>query len=383
MSRTLWNASRKAKSQFERLGTRMSLTTNPDITDALAKIGRLEPIRHQLVEALRNAEHLLARPGFEVREHITGPIVDALFRQSKVLRKQLRNGLMFEFVYRSKIARDFVMSADAAPDHVWEPQTTKLLLHLCGGTKQVAIGGAYFGDQAVLVAHEMRESGGHCHCFEPNLEQARMLSRNLEINGLKNAVINCLGLWSEDDARLRLVGHDSHAHPVLIRGDDDEAATDAFPTLTLDTYGRKIGISHFDLIMLDIEGGEFAALQGAKGYLEQPRGQAPNVIFEIHRHYVDWSDGLDKTEPLQLLQDLGYTVFAVRDYQSNVPMADRPIELIPAAETYLEGPPHGFNMLAIKDANLIHNELFRIRRGVSPKLLFHRDPAFHQPIADT
>ncbi len=358
------------------------MSTDTDLTQILAQIGMNEALRDQLMQTLRQAEGQFARPGYEVREHLTGPIVDALYADSGVLRKRLRNGLVFEFVYRSKIARDFVMSAEPEPDHVWEPQTTKLLLHLCRGAKQVAIGGAYFGDQAVVLAQEMHKSGGCCHCFEPNTEQARMLSRNLAINGLENAVVNQLGLWSEDDARLQLVGHDSHAHPELVTGDDNEAPTGTFPTLTLDTYGRENEIDHFDLIMLDIEGGELPALKGARQYLGQPTGRAPSVVFEIHRHYVDWTDGLDKTEPVQLLQDLGYAVYAVRDYQSNVPMAGRPIELIPPTEIYLDGPPHGFNMLALKNTALLENDLFRIRHDVSPKLLFHRDPALHQPIDD-
>ncbi len=354
-----------------------------ELARILASIGRDEVLRDQLVAALRKAEGRFARPGYEVREHLTGPIVDALYAQSPVLRKTLRNGLVFEFVYRSKIARDFVMSPEPEPDHVWEPQTTKLLLHLCRGAKQVVIGGAYFGDQAVLLAHEMRDAGGTCHCFEPNTEQAGMLARNLEINGLTNAVVKRFGLWSEDGRRLRLVGHDSHAHPEIVKSEAQQGSTDSFPTLSLDTYGRENGIDRFDLIMLDIEGGELPALMGARRYLGQASDRAPNVVFEMHRHYVDWSHGLDQTEPLRFLQDLGYEVFAVRDYQSNVPMAGRPIELIPSAETYLEGPPHGFNMLAVKDAALIRNELFRIRHGVSPKLLFHRDPALHQPMTDT
>jgi hypothetical protein len=133
--------------------------------------------------------------------------------------------------------------------------------------------------------------------------------------------------------------------------------------------------------MLDIEGAELAALKGARAYLGQPPGVAPAVIFEVHRHYVDWSNGLGNTEITRFLKDFGYALFAVRDYQSNVPMADQPIELIRPEHTYLDGPPHGFNMLAVKDEAVLDARQFRFCTGVSPKLLAHRDPQLHQPLA--
>jgi hypothetical protein len=63
-------------------------------------------------------------------------------------------------------------------------------------------------------------------------------------------------------------------------------------------------------------------------------------------------------------------------------MHDKPIELIPAHTAYLEGPPHGFNMLAVKnpDSLIADDKMFKVVPGVSPKLLRHRDPKIHAPI---
>ena len=63
-------------------------------------------------------------------------------------------------------------------------------------------------------------------------------------------------------------------------------------------------------------------------------------------------------------------------------MANGRIELIAPEHTYLDGPPHGFNMLAVKDRALLENDLFVFRHHVSPKLLMHKDPALHHPIDD-
>ena len=74
-----------------------------------------------------------------------------------------------------------------------------------------------------------------------------------------------------------------------------------------------------------------------------------------------------------------YILYAIRDYQSNVNLKGYPIELIPIDFVYLKGPKHGFNILAIKDENILNDKQFRIRKNVSPKLLKHRDPKIHSP----
>ena len=72
------------------------------------------------------------------------------------------------------------------------------------------VGGAYFGDQAIPLANALR-GPGLCHAFEPDADQARMLARNAERNGLGNVRVSCLGLWDDDSVRLRLTGEDALA----------------------------------------------------------------------------------------------------------------------------------------------------------------------------
>jgi hypothetical protein len=79
------------------------------------------------------------------------------------------------------------------------------------------------------------------------------------------------------------------------------------------------------------------------------------------------------------LDDLGYSAYAVRDFQSNYDLGGRPIELVPPHTAHLDGPPHGFNLLATKDPALIETGPFVLSPGVSPKLLLHGDPVLHHP----
>lgn len=335
--------------------------------EALKSVGADAETRARIIAALQQFESHPERRFTTVRDDITGPIVDALHASLDVVRKELSNGLVFEFPYRSKIARDFVMSMPGTPDHVWEPQTTKLLLHLSKDAEHVVIGGAYFGDQAIPVAHALR-GRGVCHAFEPNREMAAMLERNAALNALDNVRVHPLALWSEDGVFLQFVGDDAYASTV--------AADSGVPTTTIDAYARANGIDRVGLIMLDLEGGELHVLRGAE---EQLSRHAPHVVFEVHRSYVDWSQGLHNTDIARFLLSFGYTLFAIRDFQSNYDLSGRPVELVPVETAYLEGPPHGLNLLAIRDTSLLDGEQFAIVPNVSSKLLLHRDPKLHHP----
>ena len=95
---------------------------------------------------------------------------------------------------------------------------------------------------------------------------------------------------------------------------------------------------------------------------------------------MDWTPGLEKTPIVEMLTSVGYVVYAIRDFQNNYPMGDRPIEIIPADRVYVEGPPHGFNMLATRDRDLVDRLGLRVVNDVSPKLLVEKNPALHHPV---
>jgi FkbM family methyltransferase len=341
---------------------------------ALATIGTDDDLRAQVIALCHSIERAPQWRGTKVRDELTGPILDALHEHTGRLRKTLSNGLLFDFFYRSRIARDFVMSIPDQPDHVWEPQTTRLLVHLSGGAEHVIVGGAYFGDHAIPVAHRMRPHGGIVHAFEPDEGPAEMLEHNAQINGLTNVRVVRAALWREPSARLTLQGDDAlkTAEPAP----DGDTNIDA---MTIDQYLAAENIDRVQWIIVDVEGGELDALRGAEGQLSLPAGRAPHVVFEVHSGRDDWSKGLQNTEVHRYVASFGYTIYALRDIQSNADLRGRPIELVPPETAYLAGPPHGFNMFAVKDPSILENELFRIVPDVSPKLLRHRDPALHAP----
>ena len=348
--------------------------------EALGQAGLNERLRDAILDALRQAESESGDPS-AFRYEVRWPIIQALLERAKTQRVELDCGLLFEVALEGRIEQALLLSAAAHPDHVWEPQTTRLLVTLGANAGNVIVGGAYIGDQVLLIARAMakQDPAGRIHAFEPMAWSLRQLRHHLDLNHITNVVAHGLGLWDQSDVALSVEGPPALAssHPVE---PGSAAPTGVVTSLTINDYVDSEQLKRVGLIMLDTEGGEFAALRGASKLLARPPAEAPHLVFEVHRSYVDWSDGLENTPIIRLVASQGYAVFAIRDFHDNYAMAGRPIEIIPVDRVYLEGPPHGFNLLATKDVGLVKRLGLRVVENVSPKLLVDKDPALHHPL---
>ena len=342
------------------------------LADALAVAGQDEQLRGRVFEALREAENAADDPA-TFREQVRWPLLLALLRDAKTHRVVLEDGSLFDVGADSRIEKALLLSSVAHPDHVWEPQTTRLLIALAKDASNVIVGGAYIGDQAVLMA---RATAGTVHAFEPMRHAFDRLLHHLEINRLNNAMAQRLGLWDSSATKLRLDGHLALASSIAV--DNSETAGETSESISIDDYVKAKELRAVELIMLDTEGGEERALNGAGKTIERDH---PNIVFEIHRNFVDWSNGLEQTSIVTFLTSQGYDVFAIRDFHNNYPTGRYPVEIVPIAKVFLEGPPHGFNVLATKDRNLVGRLGLKIVENVSPKLLLEKDPALHFPLS--
>lgn len=345
------------------------------VLNALADLGQDATTRHEFFEILRRAEARAAdRVAF--RDCVRWPLICAALSRSGTHRVSLRDGLVFDVTLDSRIERALLLSAEAHPDHVWEPQTTKLVVALGGPAEHAIIGGAYIGDQALPIARAMGDRG-KVHAFEPMAGKLAQLNANVALNHLLNVTTHRMALWDESGLSLDLTGD-----PALANCAPATAASgaEAVTSITIDDYVARAGLASVGLIMLDLEGGEEKALRGAAGLLGRAPDNAPSLVFETHRDYVDWSGGLAGTPLVRYVSSFGYQVFAVRDYHDNRSMVGHAIEIIPLDAVYLEGPSHGFNLLAIKRPELIAQLGLKVVRNVSPKLLLHKDPTLHAPL---
>jgi hypothetical protein len=316
--------------------------------------------------------------GFDARSEILYPLLDKTIKKGDVFRLELANGLRFEYTYTSSIAKEILLREDENPSHAWEPMTTKSIELIMDNRPGAAlIGGAYFGDHALIAARQLQRKGNTSSvlCIEPNGRQGELLVKNATANNLQDLIIwNKSVLWDQPGCRFNLGDQDSHASVK-----EDHKST--YISDTIDNILASHSIHCLALLMLDIEGSEEKALVGATTILGQPASCAPVVIVEVHRSYVNWDHGLGNTGVVKLLLSHGYHVYALRDCQSNWELGLKKSEIIPLDKVYLEGPPHGFNLIASKSNNFFDDLGFKQVSHVSPKYLRHRDPRLHFPIA--
>lgn len=330
------------------------------------------------VQQLRH--HIDCHPclDFDARTKILYPLLDEIFLESDRLNVRLENSLSIDYLYKSNIAKEILLRDRENPSHAWEPMTTRSVeLAIRHKPGSVMVGGAYFGDHALIAAHELQasKSPGLVVCVEPNLEQRAILESNATLNNLSESIrLLDSVLWSRSGLRFDLAASDSHAAVIA-----DEKAT--YISKTIDQILADLEIEEISLLLIDIEGSEEQALRGASKILSDRPDRAPVIIAEIHRNYVDWSEGLAETSIVRFLQGHGYSVFALRDCQSNWCLGLDAPEIIPLDRVYLDGPPHGFNLIAAKDTRFFEDQRFRVVHDVSPKYLRHRDPALHLPLA--
>lgn len=316
--------------------------------------------------------------GFDARSQILYPLLDKLIPEGQIFDLELENGLHFEYAYTSSIAKEILLRELENPSHAWEPMTSKSVeLIMANRPGTALIGGAYFGDHALIAARELqiKRSEGLVICIEPNIAQGQLLIKNAKANNIRDQIIwsDCI-LWDQPGLPFSLNDADSHAS---VRQDlNSDCATD-----TIDRLLAKYSIESLSLLMLDIEGSEEKALRGATAVLGLAEDLAPVIIVEIHRSYVNWDGGLANTDIVRLLTGYGFHIYALRDCQSNWELGLKGPEIVPLDTVYLEGPAHGFNLIASKRDDLFDDLGFKRVPFVSPKYLRHRDPRLHLPLS--
>ena len=128
--------------------------------------------------------------------------------------------------------------------------------------------GAHIGIHALTVARRLEQlGGGHVYAFEPT-ESADRLAEAARRNTIQNLTL------------IRAAVGDVNGHLELKTdpdfGPDDPGVRSAygpgksvghFPILRVDDWAADAGLDRLDVVKLDIEGGEFAALRGMRATL--------------------------------------------------------------------------------------------------------------------
>lgn len=138
--------------------------------------------------------------------------------------------------------------------------------------------GAHMGMYSIFAAIRLKRGGGEVVSFEPEPSARQLLRRNCSINNLRNVQILPYGLGEEE------------THAILRRPEVSGGATvDSQRTLGYELDPQRIdirrgdrlveqGIAAPDVVKMDVEGAEFAALRGMSGLLSRCRV----LLVEVH-----------------------------------------------------------------------------------------------------
>lgn len=172
------------------------------------------------------------------------------------------------------------------------------------GTACVLDVGAHIGLVALPLS-QVIAPGGRVFAFEPSRANRATLKRHLELNTIENVEVieQLVGDADVEDVVLyEHAGVSGMNTRARVKSDDAYRET-RHSQCTLDTFCRARGIRP-DVIKIDVEGAEFAVLEGARGILAEAR---PLLVVSIHPQHLK-ALGRDAGELHALAAASGYTV---------------------------------------------------------------------------
>jgi FkbM family methyltransferase len=178
---------------------------------------------------------------------------------------------------------------------VHEESTIAFLASLEGN---IVHAGAGFGDFLPAL-----KSFDRVFAFEPNELMYECARKTIEANGLDNIVLYPFALSNQND--MGLLSHiDEQGREMGPRSEISAKGTKIVRMVRLDSIvSEKISVIH-----LDLEGHEFAALEGARDIIERDR---PVIVLEIDTRAVDYNN---------FMLGIGYSPTKQLIYNSNEQM---------------------------------------------------------------
>jgi FkbM family methyltransferase len=171
--------------------------------------------------------------------------------------------------------------------------------------------GANVGIYSMLASRWVGPAG-RVFSFEPSEREFICLRRHIELNGLSNVMPLRSAVADRDGTfELRVAGFPYAGLNTITNRfayDGIEAShTEQVEGLTLDRFAERSRLERIDLVKMDVEGGEAAALAGATRVLHEWR---PSWIIEVSPERSDSRDG-NISAVLGVLHNARYGLFRI------------------------------------------------------------------------
>lgn len=193
---------------------------------------------------------------------------------------------------------------------------TELVERLLKPGQTVVDVGAAIGYYTLIFARRVGPQG-KVYAFEPGPQNFRILRKNVRLNGYRNVTLEQAAL-SDRTGHLNLYLAPTNVgdHRVFDYYRDRPAVR--VRSSRLDDYLRA-GDGRIDFIKMDIQGGEWAALNGMEATLA--RNPQIMVLTEYSPRLL-YEFGVEPERYLRRLQEHGFTLYEVDESQRRLPRTD-------------------------------------------------------------
>lgn len=238
-------------------------------------------------------------------------------------------------IYINKM--DTVVSEMLMNKGVWEPFVTEIFKRYLKRSKLVLDVGANIGYYTLIAAREMK-SKGKVISFEPATSNIKLIEKNVRENGFTNVLIEKKAVGVKKGRNyIYLNSHNYGDNRTYKPG--GRWVREKIETVALDDYFSKTK-DLIDLLKIDIQGSELAAMLGARKLLKNKRIKV--IISEL------WPEGLrecgDAWEKyVKYLKFNGFDLFQIDDEEKRlIPFSEKDV-----MEGFKEDKKYETNILAI------------------------------------
>ena len=207
----------------------------------------------------------------------------------------------------------------------WEVETIRLFKQLAKEGDTVVDIGAHIGYYTLLAARIVGDTG-KVYAFEPDPANHDVLVGNIKLNGFQN-VVTVRKAISDKNGQIELYLNEKNTGGHSIYRPEKVKRLVVVESVTLDDYFKNR--EHpIDIVKMDIEGAEMAALSGMRKIIET--NENLKIFAEFHPAWVKKAGVSPEYFISQLLDHYNFSVTAIQDYARPVKSAriGSPVELM-------------------------------------------------------
>ena len=260
------------------------------------------------------------------RVGMLAPIIDAMYKVGRFLAPPPNEEVTIALPYLINLVMPagYPSSRTILLGH-YEKETMKQFVDLVKTGMTVVDVGANIG-YYTLMASRLTGDRGRVYAFEADSDAFASLQRNLTENNCQNLVPVCEAVSNEEGTALFCCPEPERAY--IVTEPSAEIAQKVVPTTSLDQFFARQNWPAVDVIKMDIEGEEQAALQGMKELSR--RNPSLKLIVEFNMGAIKRS-GTNPVTVISTLRELGFTTARIIErglYSFSLDSQSLPKELI-------------------------------------------------------